>query len=102
MMEKTTKTNTEILSPLNNEKIKLLSNKEKVANKIENLWSNNSVHERENKFGTKKLIIKLETSGKEKKRISLKLESNDTNMNSNNYHLLSELLKEFFNVNHTQ
>jgi len=37
MMEKTTKTNTEILSPLNNEKIKLLSNKEKVANKIENL-----------------------------------------------------------------
>ena len=101
-MEKSTKTKTEITSPLNDERIKLVSNKEKVANKIENLWSNKSAHERNNKYGTKKLIIKLETLGKEKKRISLKLESSNTDVNSNNYHLLSELLKEFFNVNHNQ
>ncbi len=97
MMEKTTKT--EIPSPLDDEKINLICNKEKVANKIESLWSNRSAHERNNKFGTKRLIIKLETSGIEKKRISLKLESTNSDVNSNNYHLLSELLKEFFKVN---
>jgi len=102
MIEKSTITKAEIHSPLSDKKLIPLSNKEKVANKIENLWSNKSIQERDNRFGNKKLIIRLETSGKEKKRISLKLESNDTNMNSNNYHLLSELLKEFFNVNHTQ
>ena len=101
-MEKSRRARTEIPSPLNSDKIKMLSNKEKVANKIESLWNNNSIHDGNHKLGNKKLTIKLETSGKERKRISLKLESSNTDVNSNNYNLLSELLKEFFNVNNNQ
>ena len=81
------------------EKQKLLNrtNKEQVANKIESLWDNSHSDKSNSKYEKKKLIIKLITSGKEKKRISLKLENSNSYIDSNNYNLLSELLREFFN-----
>ncbi|MFX1325824.1 MAG: hypothetical protein ACFE8N_12800, partial [Promethearchaeota archaeon] len=46
----------------------------------------------------KQLFIKLKSSGREYRKISLKLESSNADINSGNYNLLSELLKEFFSV----
>ena len=66
--------------------------------KIEDLWSNNNSNGKNSKYETKKLVVKLETSGKERRKISLKLESSSSNIHSNNYNLLSELLREFFKL----
>ena len=74
-----------------NPKIKPLNTKEKVGNKIESLWNETSTTNRNSKYETKKLVIKLETSGMEKRKISLKLESGSSKVHT------SELLKEFFN-----
>lgn len=87
---------------LNGAKIEPFTNKEKVANKIDNLWNNNSSHTGKFKNEKKKLLIKLESSGKETRKISLKLESSSSSVNSSNYILLSELLKEFFKGNNNQ
>lgn len=73
-------------------------NKEKVVKKIEDLWGNGNSNGKNSKFENKKLFIKFETSGKERRKISLKLESNSSNVHSSNYSLLSELLREFFKV----
>lgn len=81
---------------LNGAKIEPFTSKEKVANKIDTLWNNNSSHTGKFKNEKKKLLIKLESSGKETRKISLKLESSNSNVNTSNYNLLSELLKEFF------
>jgi len=81
---------------LNGAKIEPFTSKEKVANKIDNLWNNNSSYAGKFKNEKKKLLIKLESSGKETRKISLKLESSNSNVNTSNYNLLSELLKEFF------
>ena len=83
---------------LNGAKIEPFTNKEKFAKKIDSLWNNNSSLEGKRKNQNKKLIIKLESLGKETRKISLKLESSNSNLNVNNYNLLSDLLKEFFNV----
>jgi len=83
---------------LNGSKIEPITSKAKVANKIDSLWGNNSSNGSKLKNGNKKLVIKLESLGKETRKISLKLESSSSNINSNNYNLLSDLLKEFFNV----
>jgi len=80
-------------------KIEPLSKKEQVGEKLESLWGNPTVNKTA-KYGTKKLVIKLATSGREKRNISLKLESSNPNVYSNNYNLISDLIKEFFNVNH--
>jgi len=80
-----------------NPKIESVNNKEKVGNKIESLWSENSTTNRNSKYESKKLIVKLETSGIEKRKISLKLESDSPKASSSNYTLISELIKEFFN-----
>ena len=80
-------------------KIDPLISKEKVGNKIDSLWSENSSFYKNSKYESKKLIIKLETSGKEKRKILLKLESGSPKVHNSNYNLISELLKEFFNGN---
>ena len=86
---------------LNGAKIEPHTSKEKVANKIDNLWHDTPLNRSKFKNENKKLLIKLESSGKEMRKISLKLESSNSNINSSNYNLLSELLKEFFSVNNT-
>jgi len=80
-------------------KIDPLISNEKVGNKINSLWSENSSFDKNSKYESKKLIIKLETSGKEKRKILLKLESGSPKVHNSNYNLISELLKEFFNGN---
>ena len=82
---------------LNSRKIGPVANKEKVANKIESLWTEKSSHKKNSNKETKKLVIKLETTGKEKSKILLKMESTSSKTHANNYNLISELLKEFFN-----
>lgn len=83
---------------LNGTKIEPYRNKEKFADKLDSLWNTNSSQEGKLKNQTKKLIIKLQSIGKETRKISLKLESSNSNLSHNNYNLLSELLKEFFSV----
>jgi len=78
-------------------KIEKINNKKNVGDKIESLWNGNSSFENNSKYESKKLMIKLETSGKEKRKILLKLESGSPRVHSSNYILISELLKEFFN-----
>ena len=82
---------------LNSNKIGSLANKEKVANKIESLWTESSSNKKNSSQETKKLVIKLETRGKEKRKMLLKMESASSKTHANNYNLISELLKEFFN-----
>ena len=84
---------------LNNNKIGPINSKEKVANKIESLWSENTSSNKNSNKERKKLVIKLETSGRERRKILLKMESASSKTHGNNYHLISELLKEFFNGN---
>ena len=71
--------------------------KEIIAEKIDSLWGNRKASlEKQSKYENKKLVIKLETYGKEKRKILLKLENGSSNVHQNNYNLLSELLKDFF------
>ena len=79
-------------------KIEPITSKIKVANKIDSLWDGNSSNGGKFKTRNKKLVIKLESQGIETRKISLKLESSNSNVNTNNYNLLSDILKEFFNV----
>ncbi len=83
-------------------KLKSNLNKEKMVNKIENLWDNGNSNGKKSKFETKKLFVKFETSGKERRKISIKLECSGSNIHSSNYNLLSELLKEFFKAEKNQ
>ncbi|MFX1278915.1 MAG: hypothetical protein ACFFA3_05820 [Promethearchaeota archaeon] len=83
---------------LNGTKIEPYKNKEKFADKLDSLWNKDSSQECKLKNQNKKLIIKLHSIGKETRKISLKLESSNSNLNQNNYNLLSDLLKEFFDV----
>ncbi|MFX0039709.1 MAG: hypothetical protein ACFFCY_16460 [Promethearchaeota archaeon] len=80
-----------------NSNIENISNKEKIGNKIDSLWSERSSFSKNLKFETKKLKIKFETNGIEKRKISLKLESSSPKTSSSDYPLISELLKDFFN-----
>ena len=70
--------------------------KKRILDKIEDSWKKDEEKHR-SKNENKKLTIKLETSGKEKQKILLKLESRSSQINASNYNLLSELLKDFFN-----
>ena len=100
-MEKSKTLGLEKPTILSGSNIKPNRNKEKVVDKIESLWENTSANGRHSKNEIKKLSIKLETTGKERRKISLKLESSSSNISSSNYILLSELLKEFFKVDNT-
>jgi len=82
---------------LNTSKMENIKNKEKVADKIESLWGENSFPHKKPKFESKKLLIKLKTSGTEKRKFMLKMESESPNIHSSNYYLISELLRGFFN-----
>ncbi len=95
-MEKSKSLALEKPSLLRESKIKPTRSKEKMVDKIENLWGNGNSNGKNSKFETKKLSVKFETSGKERRKISLKLESSSPNIHYSNYNLLSELLKEFF------
>ncbi len=90
-MEKVELLNGRKLEPISKEK------KDIMAEKIDNLWGNRKASpERQSKYENKKLVIKLETRGKERRKILLKLESSSSSIDQNNYNLLSELLKDFF------
>jgi hypothetical protein len=90
-MEKVKVLNGSKLEPISKEK------KDIMAEKIDNLWGNRRVSpEKQSQYEKKKLVIKLETNGKEKRKILLKLESRSSKVHQNNYNLLSELLKDFF------
>ncbi|MFX1489508.1 MAG: hypothetical protein ACFFBI_10190 [Promethearchaeota archaeon] len=101
-MEKSKTINIETPEILNEIKVEPFANKEKVGNKLDSLWNNKSSQEGKIKNETKKLVIKFETTGKERRKISLKLESNSSIIHPNNYDLLSELFKEFFRVESNQ
>ena len=80
-----------------NPKMEPISNKEKVGKKIDSLWNDNILNNKSSKYETKKLMVKLETNGIEKQKILLKMECGSPRVNSNNYSLISDLLKDFFN-----
>jgi hypothetical protein len=73
--------------------------KERAIEQLEGLWGRRTTQEGNSKHLSKKLVVKLETNGAEKRKILLKLECGKASINSNNYQLLSDLLKEFFNSN---
>jgi len=75
------------------------SKKERAIDRLEDLWGKSSKTVENSKFLSKKLTVKLETNGPEKRKILLKLECGKSKINSNNYQLLSDLLKEFFTSN---
>jgi len=77
--------------------VKRNAKKERAMEQIEGLWGRKSTQEGNSKHISKKLVVKLETNGAEKRKILLKLECGKASINSNDYHLLSDLLKEFFN-----
>jgi len=77
--------------------VKHSAKKERAMEQIEGLWGRRSTQEGNSKNLRKKLVVKLETNGAEKRKILLKLECGNASINSNDYHLLSDLLKEFFN-----
>lgn len=77
----------------NGNKLKPVEKKERIADKIENMWKS----ENKAKKQYKKMVLKLETSGEERRKIEIKLESESSAIHTNNYSLISELLKEFFN-----
>ena len=101
-MEKSKATGLKNLSVLNHERINQTEKNGKLVKKIDSLWENNYPNGRNSKKESKKLLIKLETTGTEKRKISLKLESSSSKIDSNHYNLLSELLKEFFKANNTK
>lgn len=98
IMEKSKAITLEKPTILVDKKVGFNSDKEKMVKKIEDLWGNGIENRKNSKYETKKLFVKLETSGKERRKISLKLESNSSIVHSSNYNLLSELLREFFKV----
>ncbi len=101
-MEKSKATGLKNLPILNHEQFNPTEKNVKLVKKIDSLWENNYPNGRNSKKESKKLVIKLETTGTEKRKISLKLESSSSKIDSNHYNLLSELLKEFFKANNTK
>jgi hypothetical protein len=97
-MEKSKKLGLERPTLLHGHKLKPNNAQEKMLNKIESLWEKSSSDNIKVKRDTKKLLIKLETAGRERRKVSLKLESSNASITNSNYTLISELLKEFFNV----
>ena len=88
------KSRTQTVNPIDRAK-----KKERAIERLEDLWGKNSKSAENSKYLSKKLTVKLETNGAEKRKILLKLECGKSKINSNNYQLLSDLLKEFFTSN---
>ncbi|MHA1150816.1 MAG: hypothetical protein ACTSR8_21560 [Promethearchaeota archaeon] len=76
----------------NGNKLKPLDKKNKLAEKIEDMWKSDNMH----RYQKKKLFLKLETNGNEKRKIEIKLEAGSSSVHDNNYALISELLRQFF------
>ena len=88
------KSRTQAISPIDRAK-----KKERAIEKLEDLWGKSSKTTDNSKYLSKKLTVKLETNGPEKRKILLKMECGKSEIDSNNYHLLSDLLKGFFTSN---
>ena len=88
------KSRTQTLNPIDR-----ANKKERAIERLEDLWGKGSKTAENSKYLSKKLTVKLKTNGSEKRKILLKLECGKSKINSNNYHLLSDLLKEFFTSN---
>jgi len=88
------KTRTQTVNPIDR-----ANKKERAIERLEDLWGKSSTTAENSKYLSKKLTVKLETNGPEKRKILLKLECGKSKINSNNYQLLSDLLKEFFTSN---
>ena len=86
------KTRTQTINPIDR-----ANKKERAIERLEGLWGKSSKTAENSKYHSKKLTVKLETNGPEKRKILLKLECGKSKINSNNYDILSDLLKEFFN-----
>ncbi len=80
-----------------NSNIDSFKNNEKVAEKIDSLWGVKKTHYRNNKFESRKIILKFETNGIKKRKFALKMKNESQNSHFNNFSLISELIKEFFN-----
>jgi len=80
----------------NGKKMEPISNKAKIGEKIDNLWGKPASAKKKIP-DRKRLTVKLETTGTDKRKLLLKLESGTSNIHTGNYTLISELLKEFFN-----
>lgn len=79
-------------SVFNGNRLKTLDTKDKIADKIDDMWKSDTKVRPQKK----KLVLRLETSGEEKRKIEIKLEAGSSHMHDNNYNLISELLKQFF------
>ena len=80
---------------LNGKKIDSVNKKETLGNKLDHSWRTAEPTAKK-KLDNKKLVIRLETNGTEKRKILLKLESDTSRVQNGNFNLISELLKEFF------
>jgi len=85
------KTRTQTVNPIDR-----ANKKERAIERLEDLWGKSSKTAENSKYLSKKLTIKLETNGPEKRKILLKMECGKSKINSNNYQILSNLLSEFF------
>ena len=85
------------LEILNGKKLETTNKRESIGEKLDNSWRR-SESPKIKTLNSKKLVVKLETTGKEKRKILLKLESGSSNLHSGNFNLISELLKGFFNT----
>ena len=91
-MNELEKTQSQTVNPIDR-----ANKKERAIERLEDLWGKSSKTAENSKYLSKKLTVKLETNGPEKRKILLKLECGKSKINSNNYDILSDLLKEFFN-----
>ena len=83
------------LEILNGKKHDSMHKKTSIGEKLDNSWRNPKPMDKK-MLESKKLVVKLETNGKEKRKILLKLESGSSKVHSGNFNLISELLKGFF------
>jgi hypothetical protein len=83
------------LEVLNGKKLESINKKPSIGEKLDNSWRTSKPMKKK-MLDSKKLVVKLETTGKEKRKILLKLEGGSSNVHSGNFNLISELLKEFF------
>ena len=83
------------LEILNGKKLESINKKPSIGEKLDNSWRNPKTMDKKI-LESKKLVVRLETKGKEKRKILLKLEGGSSNIHSGNFNLISELLKGFF------
>jgi hypothetical protein len=85
----------EKLKILDGKKLEPVNKKSNIVDKIDISWRPPNPIAK-SKPDNKKLVVKLMTNGKERRKILLKLESGSSDVHNGNFSLISELLKEFF------